>query len=710
MDSLESVTLNSQLSSFRFIPVSTDSNYSKYFSRPYQALQFTISDADVNASRWSVNWPDANTLAIFNGKLRGVSRFRSDIKAKLLVNATTSQSGIYRFYAIPAYNNYTRCWTALASSTSCLPHVDVNISCMRSAELHLPWVFPMGAQSNTNPLWEIGVLPLAKLRTGTGDNTASVSIWITHENFETYGSSGINTFQSGVNVKERKDNGYISRYLTKFSKMFNALQPIPIVGNYMPVMSKVSDSLASAARVWGLSAPYISKPPKRVVSYNNASYALGTEPFAGKMMNVVDTNMVPFFKKTGNSFDEMSIPYIASKYWYYATYTWNDTQDVGISLTPGGIPTTPTGFFVPYTGTGSTTSYAFSPLLILTRLAKAWKGGIKYRFNFAVTKMHTGRVVVVCGSKGLTNNETSYRKVVDISETPSFEFTVPFLHPHMLSPTQASNFLTVFVEEKLANPSVVSNTVDFTLEIAGADDFEIIGFRGDDYNGEINPALPRTGNFVFQSGCFADEYVPEDVIYDESTPLHFCGEKIVSLRPLCKAFHRRIGVTVTSAGAVSTIASVNPAAALTNRDQWIQSPAANSITTFITFTERLCSAYYGIFGGLRARAPIEPTAGSLVVKVTDNTLNVSDLGGVVQYLGPSEFGVPVQSPYFSHYPFAPPVNTPSATSATTTHNSGVLLFGKPIEENITQFTARADDFDAQFFLGWPIMSPTSYPV
>lgn len=732
VESAESVTLNSQLGSFRDFPIAPSREYEQFFKRPFETYQFTLDGNDNSSTRYAVEWPSDNLPSVYSKKLVGVYAFRADITARFIVSSTNMQSGIYRFCAFPMYGDIDhRNWTCTVQGTSYLPHIDVDLSCTRSADLKLPWVFPIAAAKTAlTPLWRLIVLPIIPLATGTADPTASCSIWIIHDKFETYGSSAKADFQAGVMDKEEKKSGMVSFYLDKFTRSFNALQPVPIIGRYMSYLSTTSTALAKAARVWGFSAPVIQADAHKVITYNNRSMATGDEPVVAHVMGASIANSTPMTKFTGNSYDEMSFSYVLSKWWYYKQDDWTDGYEPGTLIS--NIDLAPRDFRYQYQGVGvPAQTFHHSALSYLADGFEFYKGSIKLKLSFAATQFHSGRVLVVYipGGGAPTNTAMSaYRKILDISQHHSFEIEFPFLEPQAVPPWQRYGSVRLYVEETLRRPDTVASNVPVMIEVAAADDFRFFGWKGTDNDSYLWPPQPlRNVPYVPQAGCFVDTEP-----FDVSTPdmddvFKHSGESIKSFRLLCKSDTRDVFLGLRTSeteddqklsySAVRVRAVDSNPTTIPLRPSAVPREEVVNDLTVSSLSSRVALGYYGFKGSKRHRFRINSNV-MMSVGFTNTDALRSTLAptegyrGRLQLIGNADNSNTsvVQAPYNAITQFFVPATTPTVSFGSLAFPTLIVNTNSTEDTKLMSFSSVGEDFDCQFFIGWPVCTRFRLPA
>jgi hypothetical protein len=169
-----------------------------------------------------------------------------------------------------------------------------------------------------------------------------------------------------------------------------------------------------------------------------------------------------------------------------------------------------------------------------------WRGGIKFRFTFAKTKFHGGRIMAAyvpvtydTGTDAVLSNPVplpeigsglvqpfQHSAIFDLKDSNTFEFEVPYVSARpWLNTYGTSGGVSLSVLDRLVTSGATSNTVDYLVEVAAADNYELAGFVG---SGLAPIATGQLNNIVVrQSG---------DILGDISAQT--VGEKYESLKQL----------------------------------------------------------------------------------------------------------------------------------------------------------------------------------
>jgi hypothetical protein len=272
--------------------------------------------------------------------------------------------------------------------------------------------------------------------------------------------------------------------------------------------------------------------------------------------------------------DEMSLSYITSR-WGQLNYFSYDTSAAAATMlyatvicplawwfrAPSTLPAT--NKVVGRFSTATTNSVQPTHLMFAASSFKQWRGGVKFRFTFAKTKMHAGRVMVAFNPFLATPNNTTaltsattaqlanygssgpdpfaYSAVFDLKDGNVFEFKVPYISPVYYANTASTvGSLVMYVVNPLVAPSVVSNTVQVLVEIAGDVDFELANPAGVMFPVHVNgtPNIQSGKKVSVSSGTLISQ-TPE--VANQRT----MGEIITSVKQLISIPHVKVYLPAT---------------------------------------------------------------------------------------------------------------------------------------------------------------------
>lgn len=571
-----------------------DTSLGAWFSRP--ALIDTIQWTEgTQLSGAILPWYEYfNTLSVYR-KIQGYSRLRAKLVIKFVINATPFQYGALLVTYKPLVNrtgdpgaldfsggtigsatNSQQVLMALSQR----PHVMLYPQTCEGAEMELPFIYsdnwmPLegitGFDNSLKSMGEIiyesfGVLSTASAPTL---NPVTISVFAYAKDVELSGP----TIQSG---DEYADGGPISKPAAVISKAAGLLTSIPVIGPYMMATSVGMSYISRIARIFGY-----SNPPtiNNVVAFTNdylpslADTQISTH---SNKLSLDPKNELTIDPRTvgSNPGDELIISNYAKRPSYLFTSTWA-TSD-GPSTNLAEIYITPElAHTISATGlNGGTYNVSqMTPMAHVSQMFSYWTGDIKVKFQFLCSKFHRGRVRLVFDPSGpwvVTDPVLQINEVIDLAETTTFEFTVPYMAKSLWLPTTGHPLLFANSSDLFADrgnppfpyvttvpgqPSIprfngalrleVINELSAPLDtanvpilifVSAADNFELAGPRS-----IIQESASYASPYVLQSG---DEPAPTDeggnsqrgYVSSKNTMVTM-GEVAVSIRDL---FHRAV--------------------------------------------------------------------------------------------------------------------------------------------------------------------------
>jgi hypothetical protein len=519
----------------------TDDKYQdikEYFARPRLISKITAATTRTNLYANFVTDPVTNfwpTAAV--NRLNGVYGYRCSIKFTLTLAATPFQQGLtcvafqyatsvdvtsdripYRFNYIPLVTN--------------LPHARLNFADNTIAELDIPYVSPFeffefantSAGGGDNLFYNYGHVSVSQLlpyAVTPGSTAPIMSLYISLHDMQLYGAVPVSLNavipQSAISTMnaEAKKTKVASKTLSKVSKVAGTIGHVagtlgvPFLGTAASGVSWLTEKLAGTAKSFGYAKPIVEAAPSR------CSY-LATALDSAVDVADVSVPVAPFISNRldvsplATDVDEMALPYVLGKYaqcfvgTVATTYTdgtfvyasrlcptnfWFRTN----SGTPGGNIT------LPISSTLTTNAFQPTALCYVGSMFRQWRGGIKFRFTFAKTKFHAGRLVatfVPCTSDVFSATPPSSivplpevtgggiqpftcSAIFDLKDDSVFEFEVPYVAARpWLSTFGSSGGISLGVLDQLRTTNATTSDITFMVEVAAMDDFELANFAG----------------------------------------------------------------------------------------------------------------------------------------------------------------------------------------------------------------------------------------
>lgn len=499
-------------------------------------------------------------------RLMGVQGVRFKLVATLQVATTPFHQGVLALswqYSVASGETIQFVRSKFSSTATNLPHVRLDMSTDTMVQLHIPFLNTVEYHEIFSPYFNVyGVLSLNSLlptASFTGGVEPTYKILLHLEDLEligTYpGALSVVNLQAGQKLspieKEQYDDAKpFSSALSAASKTMGFIaKGVPSLSSVAGPASWALESAAGATRSFGYSKPQSQDPVMRTqinpsisehsVDLPSSTYLLG--PLASNHLEVT-----PEF--AGTDVDEMSLAFLTSQWGQtlVGTITTDNTTSTpvyGCQVTPAAMwfrrpAVQPYGNFLPYLSNASNTANSFLPtsLMYWSTFFKFWRGDIEFRFTFAKTKLHGGRVLVsyIPGTAAATNNTNisgpeisggtpqpfGHSAIFDLRDGNVFTFTAPYSSPFpYLRYGESTGSLVMSILDPLQATGVVANNISFMVEARGKSNFELANVVG-----PIYPAHAQ-GTPVFQSG----QILPTTVGELSRTAI---GEKIQSAKQL----------------------------------------------------------------------------------------------------------------------------------------------------------------------------------
>lgn len=662
------------------IPAQINSNIETFLRKPYEVASGTLVGASFPPVFYDV-MEFLNSVELYNSKLKGFYGVRATPVFTLKITANRFTSGLYALSFLPTGGSggghadivdRGRSFTRTQRSQLLTAYVDLNID--SSIQLTIPWtsVFPywqtrrIGVQTFLQSPGRLILYRFVAPVDITGAvPVATYSLYVHYEDVILYGAaipqSGAPDFfaeyQAGGRIRrsargekdiasqEMETTGPISGGFSLVSKAASALSTIPTLTAIATPVAWVTDALARAASWFGYSAPAVLDSPVRM--YHETVPYLSTfdkhsvaEPLGLSAKNFLS----PVDGLAGTSFDEMSIDYIKSKFAFFEDDVWSTTDAIGTVIT--NLTLAPRNFGTSQVD-GSTTLYSPTPLSMLCRMFKFWRGSIIIKIRIVKTEFHIGRLQIIYdplagstpGAVNASGAAHTYRRILDIREGNEVDIVIPYISEMVWKNTEASagfdalgRFL-IYVDDQLsAGAGYTASSVRLLFFVCGGPDFAVASRRAPVYSAAMPSAVYQSGTMEMGT---PDRDTPaatttlfdnlgdyKDIVHKSGSCM---GEVVVSLNQLLKA-----------GGVVSNVGSYNLPEGTIQPYHWEYSNIVAGVPT-VGVSDDPFSLFSGMFamyrGGIRLTIIYFDNDGSgltLAVYQADDpgTINVVASGAV----------------------------------------------------------------------------------
>ncbi|UVF62133.1 MAG: ORF2 [Bat faecal associated dicistrovirus 1] len=549
-----------------------------FLERPVRVWSGFFSTHDLQATAiYNQNYPEvliANEM--YKEKLAGFVGLRADVEITVQINAQKFQQGRLRLqyypYAqyLPYKNNLVN--SSLTGITSA-PGIDIDVcggsnpqSRIAEATFRIPYVSPhtyFNLITGDGTLGSIALFVYSPLISSNSESSnCEVTIWARFINpklaFPTSAPMKVMQAQVKGEAKKIAQTGVISNTLGKLAETLNTASKIPVIGQYMAIPEWISRSGESLCKLFGWSKP--TMPMDTKLRTNNCMSNFNGKDSSHKLALSAENEIDTPGGLSGTNLDEMAISSICKVPAYYQSFNWTTVS--GSETILWYDPINP----LKYTSIPSTNAYAVTPVGFVANCFGLWRGSLVYTFKLVKTGFHAGRLRIFyvpygnkpeIGAPMSTQIEKNYQVVVDIEESNTFSFKVPFVATKpwfnvrdLGSATENTNintgYIVVTVLNQLRAVSTVSPIVSVLVEVSGGDDltFACPGAPTFVPGSPVVSALQHEAQVAgtaievpraeAQLLCDPNSISEIDPTVNWSPEAHCIGEKIASIRQLVK--------------------------------------------------------------------------------------------------------------------------------------------------------------------------------
>jgi len=465
---------------------------SAYLAKPRRYNSYTwASTAVVNDTIFTIpdTWAIVSSVTPWIEKLKGYYGLKATLCVSLQLNATPYSAGRLRLAYYPGGDDNPRKASihfTHAIPFSQLPGVEMEANdpnvCLR-----IPYITPLNFYEMTLNSTSWGRLDchvVTPYRTGP-DNAQSLqlAVWVWLEDVSLIGQthSGIVTqcmdeYVTQAAQPSEKETKPFTSFFSNLAKAAASLKSIPVISAYAGIAEWAMQCASGIASVFGWSKPTGSYKLTRseISGATNTANSTGDDA-CHSVAVLADAKLQALDDASLYKYDEMSIPFIKSRWSYLTNFTFATSNVAGDRLhLQHNQPR------ADWQVNLSATQKYLTPLAYLGHAFQMFRGGVQYKIKFAKTNFHRGQLQLTYqpGPSVDATLDTStymYREVINLSDCSEVHFTIPFLNPVEYLDTSISfGRWECHVVIPLQAPETVATTIDCSVYVRGAEDFEVL--------------------------------------------------------------------------------------------------------------------------------------------------------------------------------------------------------------------------------------------
>lgn len=513
----------------------------------------------------------ARSIPSFNERMSGYWGFTADLVFTLQVSATKFHQGLLCLSWEYSHSGPTR---TVVPACMHLPNVCLNIGVDDIVQLRVPYLSTreFNVFGDTYAHGRVAVSSILPVLVGAGGSPAVYRLSVQLENIRTVGTipfvENIKTFVAQVGEFEKEQStGKVSSSLSGLS------QAMTFVSKGVPSLSSVAapaawllEASSRTAKAFGYSKPLVKPPATRFTPFSTAfEHNVDVPSTSVSLSAFADNHLAVGTTFSQSDHDEMAILGIVKRFSPLATGVFKSAATAGTTLYSTWVSpscfvyrdttamTSPGGaYYSAKPSTSNTKGKLVSNVFFVASPFSFWRGGFRFRVTFAKTQIHGGKIMAcfipgrrltridpgapastvapmvvpaVGTSPGVELN--GYTQTFDLGKTTVFEFDVPYMGTSPFSQfSQAVGTFSLTVVQPMQFASTVSSTVNFLVEVAALDDFEVAVL------GSVR-TFPTAG--TFESQCGASQFVEQvglPTLYPHDVAQNTVGERFNSIKQL----------------------------------------------------------------------------------------------------------------------------------------------------------------------------------
>nr|UDL17003.1 MAG: capsid protein precursor [Biomphalaria pfeifferi virus 1] len=414
-----------------------DYDLNSFFSRPVRILQLTWANTTSLYQAPFDPWDTYFQNVPVENRLCNYKLLKCTLKLRISIAGNSFYYGRLLVSYIPHYTYDSFSFIDPASAVdfvtlSQYPSVILSPTGSQTVEMELPMVCPTDVFDIPTRSWTtMGRLAVKSFGTlgcvGTTPTDVNLVVYAWAENVQFSGITSVD-ISSLTPQSDEFSVKPVSRLASAVASFASGLKLHPVIGKYALATEIGANAMSAVASLFGFSKPtdvnatiVVRKTKPDLTTYNGPedSHKLSLDV---KQQVTVDPSVVGY-----NDGDELSILHIAMKPSYLHRFSWTTASPVDRHLFSCCVDPC---VVRPETD-GSNGGYLVTPMAYVTYPFKYWRGSIKYKFDIICSSFHRGRLRIsydptAVASPGYAEFNLMNTMIVDIADTTSFEFCVPY--------------------------------------------------------------------------------------------------------------------------------------------------------------------------------------------------------------------------------------------------------------------------------------------
>jgi len=423
-------------------PITPSIDLQNFLKRPVRLTTFSWTSSWSNQT--NTVWNTFLTNTAISNKLQNFAYIRGKLKLKVVVNGSPFHYGALRmvYYPLVGYapgfigSGATNGSKSIPYSQH--PGFYIYPQTSTGGEMECPFFYfrdylPLKSTVNTLGMGRVDFVEFVPLRSanGTFSNGVTVSLYGWMEDVELAGFTSQAILQSDSYDEAA---GPVSKPASIVADWASYLEKVPIIGRFATATRLGSSAISKIAMLFGWSnVPIVSAvmPFKNLPFHDLASAEISQPVSKFTLDPKAEVSVSPYMVGL-EGHDELAISSIIQRESYLTQFTWNTTDPADTFFMSCLV--NPLMYDRGTAAANGTYGIQMTPMCMVARLFRYWRGDLIYTFRIISSKFHRGRLRFHWEpySTPSTSTDTSHlnmTKIVDIESTTDVEFRIPYLQP-----------------------------------------------------------------------------------------------------------------------------------------------------------------------------------------------------------------------------------------------------------------------------------------